>query len=368
MKNFIAIAVELGIGILAIRVFGIPAWLIAAITLPILLFWHRVLGAVVGSTIATVRLVRPNGVDEDAWIVRSLRWLVSVEGVRHERGGWMHPENVTFALTGPGPSPDAPEPDAPEAPQSKSAERFAQMAEPAVFLIRERDGMTRSQSRIGGWPALPAGMDWPEHGGAPLHFLAEIHLDEVPVPPAPDALPRGGVLFFFVDLSDVGDMAGTVRYADTPGAVPVAPPNETPEIWHGKPMADDAKSLKEIHLRPLTLPLLDPGSTATLERDAARALERYAFKRHREAILSEVEGGDPLLHPPRENYMYSMIGGPKLDVANATEGEGVKLLQFDSDEGLGFQFGDMGVLEFWIDEEDARAGLWDRAYTAVSSC
>lgn len=368
VQNLVAIAIGLGIGLIAIRVLGVPAWLIAIVSLPVLVFWHHALGAFVAALTALVRWIRPGGVDESSGIARFLSWLVSVEGVRDGRGGWLDPKPAVAAIRKPPvPKQHAAKDDSPVY-RSTSAERFERMSEPAVFLIRERADFVRSRSRLGGFPALPAGVTWPRGRTYPLHFLAEIHLDEVPIPPAPDALPRSGVLFFFVDLSTDGDLEGRVLYAAQHGPDRVSPPEDTPGLDHVADAERGKITLTEIPLRPLTLPLLNPAAIEGFDHQVADSLHHHAIKRHREAILAETENGKPVLHPPRETYIYSMIGGPKLNVANGTDGEGVKLLQIDSDLGLGMQIGDMGVLEFWISENDLHEGRWERAFATASSC
>ena len=51
---------------------------------------------------------------------------------------------------------------------------------------------------------------------------------------------------------------------------------------------------------------------------------------------------------------------------NPSIGEGIRLLQLSSDYGLGYMFGVCGIVDFWIAEEDLRAGRFDRAYGAMA--
>src|SRR5215467_10684512 len=51
-------------------------------------------------------------------------------------------------------------------------------------------------SKLGGLPDLPAGTAWPEREGAPLAFIGQISLREIP---SPSALPQDGVVSFFYD-------------------------------------------------------------------------------------------------------------------------------------------------------------------------
>ena len=354
MTNVIAIAIGLGAGILLIGVAQVPAWIVALLTGLVLVFWHRVMGALVAGLIGATRRMWPDGVAETSAIARLIAWLTQVEGVRDSRGGWLAPDVALAMIKQPGVRDDS----APATPQrSKSAERFDALAEPAVFLIRER--APQSRSRIGGLPHLPDGLDWPEE----QHFLAEIHLDEIPRAAAPDALPQSGVFFFFADLMELD--RGTVLYADAAALMPRNPPEGLHDYWG---LAGAGQTVLPAHtVRAMELPLLNPGDI-DLDKNGRQALQMHAIQRHRDAILAVTVNGEPVLSPPSETYIYSMIGGPKLDIPNPSEGSGVKLLQLDSDAGLGLMFGDMGIVEFWIDEEDLRAGRLDRARLDGSTC
>lgn len=74
--------------------------------------------------------------------------------------------------------------------------------EPAIMCFRPY-GVEQSQSKshVGGLPRLPKDLAWPSSSeNVPLHFLAEIHLDELPknIP----QLPTVGVLYFFALIDE----------------------------------------------------------------------------------------------------------------------------------------------------------------------
>ena len=70
---------------------------------------------------------------------------------------------------------------------------------------------------------------------------------------------------------------------------------------------------------------------------------------------------DLSLNPHHKKHM--LFGAMDHD-ANATWGEGIKLLQLDTDYGLDFMFCDCGLLDFWISEEDLKAKRFDRVNAA----
>ncbi|NOR62536.1 MAG: DUF1963 domain-containing protein, partial [Rhodobacteraceae bacterium] len=61
-----------------------------------------------------------------------------------------------------------------------------------------------------------------------------------------------------------------------------------------------------------------------------------------------------------------MIFGAKSYKTNPTGGQGIKLLQLDSDRANGFMFCDGGIIDFWISQEDLQAERFDRAYGATA--
>lgn len=88
-----------------------------------------------------------------------------------------------------------------------------------------------SPSRLGGLPALPPDINWPRQSqlGAPLHFLGQIDLSQLPTTPLDDTrnapvLPSTGFLFFFADmveemrLNDNGGARANTRVIFAPHA------------------------------------------------------------------------------------------------------------------------------------------------------
>lgn len=86
-----------------------------------------------------------------------------------------------------------------------------------------------TNSRFGGFPALPADLEWPRTpAGTPLHFFAQIDCAEILFP---TQLPNRGVLFFFGRDEEEqiwDDPAGDCRVLYAPDAVAGMPPREPP--------------------------------------------------------------------------------------------------------------------------------------------
>ena len=113
--------------------------------------------------------------------------------------------------------------------------------EPAILLHRPfppiDPGMT--QSRLGGLPRLPQGVEWPRTAaGVPLHFLAEIHSKDLPA--MGPLMPDEGVFFFFALIGESADVfedrsqgASRVLFVPSRGEEMVPPPSDIPRIDGG---------------------------------------------------------------------------------------------------------------------------------------
>lgn len=80
------------------------------------------------------------------------------------------------------------------------AEKLEDYVRPTVIATtaraREKD-FQLGQSKIGGLAHLPPDFVWPVFKGAPLHFVAQINLSELPPGPVAAELPAEGLLYFF---------------------------------------------------------------------------------------------------------------------------------------------------------------------------
>lgn len=220
----------------------------------------------------------------------------------------------------------------------------------------------RSASRLGGRPDLPAGVNWPAVGGKPMAFLAQFSLGELPADATCEPLPRRGVLFFFVaaDPAVAGLSPGDrdswrVLYSQAaPPATVAAWPADLPESARYK---ERAVRLVPAQAVPDTDELVPPENdfTARQEEEVFTILGQYTGRLSpRHQLLG---------HPARiqgDMAILCQLASHGLDVAKSipqtAEAEKIAagaadwrlLLQLDSDEAVGMQWGDCGRLFFWI--------------------
>jgi uncharacterized protein YwqG len=281
--------------------------------------------------------------------------------------------------------------------------------EPAIWF-RRRGGQSASLSKLGGRPTLPPETEWPRQreSGAPLHFLAQIDLSQLPPTPLggsslPLTLPKGGLLFFFADMveemlwGDNGGPFATTRVVFTNQSGPErSPPDDTPEILHAfgeraggyetgiieypsvtlephvidtfgsvdpYPHHDDtyaaaAQAAMVASIEKAIGPLLvfkDPGS-----RDAIKAANpsEYIHEQHfRDGVVRRE------LHCPRHQMLG--IGKNIQGTAEEARADGTSLLfQIDSDFSVHehFMFCDMGAAQFWIKPADLAKKRFEKAW------
>src|SRR5262249_31102024 len=73
-----------------------------------------------------------------------------------------------------------------------------QLARPAAVLREtEAASFSLTQSRIGGIPTLPSGIEWPRREGRSLSCIAQIGLASQPRAVVDEGLPADGMLLFF---------------------------------------------------------------------------------------------------------------------------------------------------------------------------
>ena len=248
-------------------------------------------------------------------------------------------------------------------------EELLALARPAVLLHPDgaADDPGDPWSRLGGDPLLEDGDTWPEHRGEPLHFVAQLRLDEVDRSGADLALPRTGLLAFFYlpgeelwgyDPADAG--AWAVRAVEPSAARPRAAPHGAvryhPRRLVPAPTATVPDRFADA-LGPLRARHGDDAVDAVLSRlDADRPRTRH------QALGWPSEGHDPMVRALHQVGRGEYAGGgPRRGSTDRPDGWRL-LLQVDGDDDAGMVWGDACRLCFWVRDEHLRAGRWDEAW------
>ena len=307
----------------------------------------------------------------------------------------------------------------PAAPGSDDARR-ARRAPPERRI--EDSAQAFGRTRLGGVPDVPDGFQWPTRrrtreryddrieAGAPLSFVAQINLAELPpVDGAETQLPARGMLWFFYDARfltyDAEDADGfRVVYSEAgPEDLRRA---EVPERPGTSGDADSFEVFDPVVLAPraelsLPSPYADPERGLPFE-DEDESEAYYEMVERRDLVGAEAQASTvlderPTLPPP----VHRVTGWPwviqndnmeaeceastrrggvlgKLgDVVRAAttaespeDGRAVRdswqlLLQVDSDEAAGMMWGDSGMLYFWIRKKDLAARRFERVWCVM---
>lgn len=234
-------------------------------------------------------------------------------------------------------------------------------AQPSYRLFEDnRVNNPPFSSKIGGFPDLPSDLSWPEWDGRKLDFIAQINCSKLPKGAADLGLPSKGMLWFFYDLMsqpwgfDPKDRgAWRVVYQDmssndTGNFVGTSVEN----IGTTKYM----RLIREITFSTNTDEIF--GKVNATEQDIENYKEILEALYDEDTKLSrlggypdEIQGDIRFNANAASNGYYS--GGTTINekyykIENQ-EKEWVLLLQVDSDDSLGLEFGDMGRLYFCIE-------------------
>ncbi|MCG7518808.1 DUF1963 domain-containing protein [Ruegeria sp. Ofav3-42] len=226
---------------------------------------------------------------------------------------------------------------------------------------------------LGGEPHLPPEIEWPyfEENGvpqAPMHFLAQINLAELPPESVELGLPQTGTLFFFYDtiVAPLGSLdSGGSKVIYVQEDVSGISPRQTPEM----PTVDETslasfwyidrptKGYRQWNISFHKFEGINTGqvnryaSQATL--DASGRIRRKLNKHLTDFLASGVDRRNPM---PRITINY-LLGGTEL----SSDRSAIPLLTLEEDRDIDFEHAG-AILTFWIEVEDLRQGRFDRVF------
>jgi len=259
------------------------------------------------------------------------------------------------------------------------AARYGHLYRPALQWV---PGSSGGFSRLGGLPQMPDDLAWPVWKDKPLSFLAQLSLAEIHAS-LPSFLPASGFLFFFYDQDqgvwgfDPSDLAGwRVLYAaeDCRGLAERSAPDglDANCIYHPSPVTP-----RRIELLPDSQGLPKP------EFDWRRDGEAYSELRL--AALGDAHHHQTLGFPtPVQNddmeeecqlasngiYVGNPEGykDPRVPALKPGAKDWKLLLQLDTDDEIGWMWGDVGTLYFWVREQDASAADFSKVWMVFQCC
>lgn len=263
-------------------------------------------------------------------------------------------------------------------------------------------------SRVGGDPDLPAGVLWPMVPSAaepaPMVFVAQLNLAEVAPHDPTGLLPASGLLsFFFGNDEPSTHMSHKVLYTPDVSTVARVTPTAPPLYTRTKPylFGPDAELVAPFHAfslvpRPgLNIPTL-PYAEEELDRlaDAIEDdLDAESLPEVYDLLAREVDGnwvckcfgygeeqnGDLeyeaalRIHADKPYDCFKDSALETLtqhfdgdaDRARQAVDNAVLLLEVRSDCHTGFLWGNTGVIHFFIDRDDLKAGRFERTFCGM---
>jgi uncharacterized protein YwqG len=233
-------------------------------------------------------------------------------------------------------------------------------------------------SRMGGLPALPAGMPWPEWKGVPLAFLCQLDLHEIPERCIRNGLPAAGVLYFFYnqeqetwgfDPKDKGSWqviytaSASQECVERPAPALLASDYIYPEKHLMFTPVETYPDWQDERINALDL----SDSQSDEYIDMCSAVFQNQPSHHLFGYPDPVQGNDMDLECQLVSsglYCGDATGYNDTRAKQLESGRSdwLLLLQLDSDDDAGMMWGDCGMLYFWIRQSDLAQARFDSCW------
>jgi uncharacterized protein YwqG len=236
-------------------------------------------------------------------------------------------------------------------------------------------------SFLGGRPLVASAIEWPRKNEKPLGFVAQLDLGEFNQEKAIDWLPQNGRLLFFYDLEewpwgfDPKDKGGwAVLYENGTEELHL---QELPSDINKEHLAPDIKYISAEKF--ISYPDAQRVSFSTLGLSEDDDDEYYEFiDEHYGDMPRHQIGGfpTPIQNDDMEEECQLVssgvnCGGP--EGYNSKEAKELRkqnndwrlLLQFDSDDDVDAMWGDMGMLYFWVKENEAKNCVFSNSWVVL---
>lgn len=208
-------------------------------------------------------------------------------------------------------------------------------------------------SRMGGEPDLPPGQTWPTWNDTPLTFMAQIVInDEIKALDVDNLLPKEGLLSFFAQLDspEYGERSVVLHFPTTSGLVRTTPP-EAKMVLRGATLILRQAGLISVRGR-LALP---SGNAPFVDQFGLNSDEKDAYHDH--VFLGHL--------PPSPNH--GLLGWPTA-ATYLDERDKLFVAQFDSDDEVELEMGDVETLRVYIDGDSLNASTLASAVSTMDQC
>ena len=218
---------------------------------------------------------------------------------------------------------------------------------------------TKTNIKLGGKPYVEdASFQWPHIDNDPLAFIAQLDLSELTTALNIDWLPITGILLFFYDVET---MPSGLEANDN-------------ELWkviyfeQSNIEADFPTNLiKEFQFESIYLEAIKIEQLPSQQREEVIALDLTPSQQDAYNELCDREIGDQPTHQIsgfpdciQDDNMERECQQLNSQNGDFDSNDWQLLLQLDTDENAEMIWGDCGTLYFWIREQDAKKGCFDK--------
>lgn len=237
----------------------------------------------------------------------------------------------------------------------KSLEKFREKIEetlkPYISIKLEEQETMPWDSKLGGDPYLEIGMEYPKaYNGEYLRLLAQINFEEVP---NLELFPKKGILQFFILADDVYGLDFDAPFVQDTFRVIYIPDIKKSE----ENLIKDFSFLGELE-EDWYLPFSSEGKMKFSLEYMPISWDDYNFNNvYKDINLTEEENDD---YMEKLNIDGCKLGGyPNFTQSDPREDKKLRifdtlLFQLDYEEECDLMFGDGGIANFFINEEDLR--------------
>ncbi|WP_205683814.1 YwqG family protein [Brevibacillus migulae] len=243
-------------------------------------------------------------------------------------------------------------------------------------------------SRVGGYPDLPDHVEWPRtEDGTLMTLVAQLNLSEIVPFQNESILPEKGMLYFFVGFDEPAyAIEHKVLYVEQKENLKLRKPEESTALEEAydttfEPYTVSARTAVE--LPNYAYVDIDQFSSDEMEeryydtrldllgdeKTTWGSMFGYPTGQHDDA---ELEAALMILLNKHYDYKKGMqqlidhFAGDKDRVEQELR-DMIMLLEIDSNDMIGYQWWDCGVIHFFIRKEDLQRGHFDRTYCSLYS-
>jgi len=257
------------------------------------------------------------------------------------------------------------------------------VAKDAIRLYTKPAGeydLSIGASRIGGVPDVPPDFKWPERNGVPQAFIAQLAMEEVHAHDLHGELPARGTLWFFYDAkqetygADPADRGGwqVIFREDYAGLQRMTAPADLPAESQFKAASVSFANEVTLSQSPqLDVPDFDWTDDEVQKYETLLSTfptpEEHGDVQHQLLGNPQTIQDDMRLECQLASQGVTDINDPRAKELSKGANGWQLLLQIDSDDELGMEWGNTGMIYYWLRGSDLKKLDFDEAWLVLQS-